>query len=64
MHTPGRTPLNERSARRQVWYLHYTQQTQKMKIHAFCGIRVHVSSSCQEASDLRRSAVVTGINNY
>jgi hypothetical protein len=37
--TPGRTPLNEWSARRRGRYLHNTQQTQEMNIHVLSGIR-------------------------
>ena len=37
--TPGRTPLNERSARRRGHYLHNTQQTQEMNIYVLSGIR-------------------------
>jgi hypothetical protein len=39
-HTPGRTPLNKWSAR----YLHYTQQTQQMKVRALSGIRTRDTS--------------------
>jgi len=40
-HTAGMTPLNECSACRTGRYLHNSQQTQKMKIHAFSGIRTN-----------------------
>jgi hypothetical protein len=35
----GRTPQNERSARRRDRYLHNTQQTHEMNIHVLSGIR-------------------------
>ena len=37
--TSGRTPLNERPARRRGHYLHNTQQTKQTNIRAFSGIR-------------------------
>ena len=47
-HTPGRTPLDEWSAR----YLHNTQQTQETNIHALGGIRTR-NPSKWAAADLR-----------
>ena len=38
-HTPSRTPPNQRSARRRGCYLHNTQQTQEINVHALSGIR-------------------------
>jgi len=40
-YTQGRTPLNDRSARRRGRYLHNTQDRNK---HAFRGIWIHWSS--------------------
>jgi hypothetical protein len=50
--TPGRTPLNGRSARHTDRYLHSTQQTQETNFTALDGIRT-CSPSSQAAADLR-----------
>jgi hypothetical protein len=50
-HTPGKTPLNEWSARRTYHYLHNTQQTQETIIHALSGIRTRDLNN-QAAADL------------
>jgi hypothetical protein len=50
-HTPGRTSLNEWSARRRGHYLHNNQQTQGTNIHALSGVRTR--HSCNKvAADL------------
>jgi hypothetical protein len=51
-HTPGRTPLNERSPRLRCHYLHNTQQTQDTNIHALSGVR-SLDPKNEAASDLR-----------
>jgi len=51
-HTSGRSPLNERSARRRSRYVHTTQQTHETKIRDFRGIRTHDPSN-PAAADLR-----------
>jgi len=50
-HTPGRTPLNESSARRRGRYPHNTQHKTRKK-HALSGIQTHDLRS-QVAADLR-----------
>ena len=50
--TPGRTPLNEWSARRRGRYLHNTQQTHETNIHAPSGIQTRDPSK-RTAADLR-----------
>jgi len=50
--TPGRTPLNERSARLRGRYLHNTQQTKQTNIHALSGIRTRDPNN-RAAEDLR-----------
>jgi hypothetical protein len=44
-HTPGRTPLNRRSALHRGHYPHNTQQTQKINTHAFSGVRIRNPSN-------------------
>jgi hypothetical protein len=39
-HTPGRTPLNRRSALHRGHYPHNTQQKQKTNTYAFSGVRI------------------------
>jgi len=51
-HTPGRTPLNEWSARRWVRYLHNTQQTKETNINAISGIRTR-NPSGQPTAEIR-----------
>jgi hypothetical protein len=59
----GRTPLNDRSARRIGRYLRNKQQTQETNIHALSGIRTHRS---QQSSDIRPtpSPQATGISSF
>jgi len=59
----GRTPLNERSASRIGRYLHNTQQTQKMNIHALSGFRT--SDPIHRAvADLRFGALDRTANEF
>jgi len=51
-HTPGRTPLNEWSARRRGRHIHNTQQIQETDIRVLSGIRTFESSN-QVSSNLR-----------
>jgi hypothetical protein len=51
-HTPGRTPLNERSAGLIGRYLPNTQETEETYIYTLSGIRT-LSPSIQVAADLR-----------
>ena len=44
-YTPGRTPLDEGSARRRGLYMYNTQRTQGTNIHALGGIRNRSSSN-------------------
>jgi hypothetical protein len=58
-HTPSRTSLNQRSARRTNRYLHSTQLTQETNSYALSGIRT-CDPSDQEASNIslhRRASV-------
>jgi len=43
--THGRTPLDERSARRRGYYLHNTQQIQETNTHSLSGIRTRDPSN-------------------
>jgi hypothetical protein len=59
-HTPGRTPLGERSAVAKAPNCTTHNKHKRRKFHAFTGIRARVSSDCRAVSDLILSANVLG----
>ena len=60
-HTPNRTPLTERSARRKGRYLHHTQQTHETNIHALNGVRTRAPSN-KAAAYLRLNPLNAELN--
>ena len=59
-HTLGRTPLDERWARRRCLYLQNTQQIKETNIHAPSGIKTNDSSN-RAAADNTLDCTATGI---